>query len=1702
MKKIIVKIALLLAVLCSGQLIANVSPVSVNYNLDTYGVYPNYSQSLLLSDFVNTTSGGGSGNVTITNNVLTVSFSGSWSPKKMKLGVLKQLNVSPSLPDIDLGPLKTYAGTPIGLSLKIENNALVAYSSFFLNGISCVMQTNLASSASINITLLSNLYSCDSSGGGGGSSGSFKLEGGLATLSFSGGWSENCNLKTGQIAALGVIVPNTELGVIYSNGIATDYRAKIENNYLVFYVSGTVYPIPSNVNFSYSDVNLLSIEGGDANKNWTLSASYDTKGNKVAAGIAYFDDLGKSDVSLTKDFQNNKVWGTETIYDDKGWPFRTSFVAPSTLNSFEKTNFLRAYGTTGSGSVPQQVTISSPIVSSQNVRASQSISASSTIAANTTVNFTAPQIILTTNFTAGTGFTATAAAVNEDVAQPNLYQYYSDANTLEAYQATATHPFSEVMYDELNPGNTVKVIGGNKINGDWKTGFSYTLPAAQEMYYAYGTNFFDNNIDIDYYLPKKEFPQYDNLGLSSYFMRTITAENQVLPVESIPGSNLNIMMQLGAYPYAVKTNYPLERGKLYKVLIGGETRVVQIFNEINYRSETGGSFVNINVPVTVLAGSWDSYKDINILNQVSNVFNNTSNLIAALKCFKTITIDANGVENVSFTNTDGWLLANARSGGGSQYPVKSLIGPQGYIDIHLPQGCDGTLSFIGNASLYNVYNLKTGNLLTPAEKNNIAAGTYRIELVTKPNYSLGLTYINKSNGSINNVFSEDLGVTYNVNYYDYAVNVHNKTGQLIKSIQPNGYVAYSTIVPAPAHMIALNFATTYTYDTLGQVTTVTSPDEGTSRFAYRKDGQIRYSQNALQNDTKVSYTEYDSLGRPIESGVITGSAGIWTLAIANPDGALLTGIRSEQTFTIYDDYKDFTTSYAVPANLDLATIITSKGLNAAQYVPNNLSGNVAVTFNDSSFTWYSYDLYGRLEWMVQNLIGFGLKTVHYYYDHNGNVKKVIYQKDLASEMFVHQYNYQVDGALLTVATSVDNVTFKEHAKYKYYQTGELKRVELAQGLQGIDYVYTLGGALKSINHPSLEKANDPGGDANDVFGITLDYYNGDYLRSNRNISTSPTVAGLNQDNYDGNIKASRWSNRQKDVPDPLNEASASNKAQQRGYMYNYNPNKWLTQASFGNVSGNAISPATAFKEGNITYDKNGNILSLQRAKEDGTVIDNFTYNYGNGNNQLTHVDDAVVGNADIQDLKDQNTNNYGYDVLGRMTSNLAEGLTYTYNTQGLVTQIKKGTQLTVNLKYNERGHRIRKEVITNKGTGSITTDTEYNVVDLSGNVMGVYFERIGTVERPITLYQKENPIFGTSRLGVYTRATKSGAIARTSYEITDHLGNVRAVIQENPNLFSILLSYADYYAFGEQLPSRNTTSDYRYAFQGQELDKETGMEAFQLRLWDGRIGRWLSPDPYQYEDSPYLGMGNNPVFLIDPDGGRPTPYEAALMAAKTYGDSPLKLAGGWKKTRDFTKNLLHRQSGYLANLYSRKINGKIEFAYVYAGTQDLVDGLNDLTQSIGLATQYQEAYEVSNLINKRYKNSELTFIGHSLGGGLANFSALMSGRESITFNPAWISHATLHRYGLLNKSDFKITNYIMDGEILNKSQNHLTLFLNEKGKNLFVGGPPNTNKINTLQKHTIGPMVSSLKFLEDFILKPIFYKTQIDNTRINRDFRR
>ncbi len=210
----------------------------------------------------------------------------------------------------------------------------------------------------------------------------------------------------------------------------------------------------------------------------------------------------------------------------------------------------------------------------------------------------------------------------------------------------------------------------------------------------------------------------------------------------------------------------------------------------------------------------------------------------------------------------------------------------------------------------------------------------------------------------------------------------------------------------------------------------------------------------------------------------------------------------------------------------------------------------------------------------------------------------------------------------------------------------------------------------------------------------------------------------------------------------------------------------------------------------------------------------------------------------------------------QLVRNEMEDIDYIYNARGLVTEVGKDGQPLVKFFYNDRNQRVKKESYEN----GILASTTYYVRDVAGQVMAVYSDVVGDMALV------EQPIYGTGRVGV--AYTGMNNVKTYVYELTDHLGNVRALFTKNNN-DAVLEGYTDYYPFGMPMPNRSLLSadGYRYAFQGQEKDPETGKEAFQLRLWDGRIGRWLTTDPYGQYNSPYVGMGNNPMNGIDPDGG-------------------------------------------------------------------------------------------------------------------------------------------------------------------------------------------------------------------------------------------
>ncbi|MBK8805151.1 MAG: hypothetical protein IPO21_00305 [Bacteroidales bacterium] len=61
---------------------------------------------------------------------------------------------------------------------------------------------------------------------------------------------------------------------------------------------------------------------------------------------------------------------------------------------------------------------------------------------------------------------------------------------------------------------------------------------------------------------------------------------------------------------------------------------------------------------------------------------------------------------------------------------------------------------------------------------------------------------------------------------------------------------------------------------------------------------------------------------------------------------------------------------------------------------------------------------------------------------------------------------------------------------------------------------------------------------------------------------------------------------------------------------------------------------------------------------------------------------------------------------------------------------------------------------------------------------------------------------------------------------------------------------------------------YRFGYQGQfaEYDFETGYNHFEARLYNPRIGRWMTTDLAGQYWSPYLAMGNNWMNSVDSNG--------------------------------------------------------------------------------------------------------------------------------------------------------------------------------------------------------------------------------------------
>ncbi|MBX3257634.1 MAG: hypothetical protein KF862_26135 [Chitinophagaceae bacterium] len=298
-------------------------------------------------------------------------------------------------------------------------------------------------------------------------------------------------------------------------------------------------------------------------------------------------------------------------------------------------------------------------------------------------------------------------------------------------------------------------------------------------------------------------------------------------------------------------------------------------------------------------------------------------------------------------------------------------------------------------------------------------------------------------------------------------------------------------------------------------------------------------------------------------------------------GGLTTGTKRDVGITVYDNADAALSGYVSGYTQD---VFYSAGAVTVTKKYSSIVNNSPVAANLLSATWYNYDEEGKLLWHVQYIKDLGYKTTDYTYDLNGRLTERVYQKNTAAEYFAHKYEYDpATTNLWKVYTRTSSSgSWVQQAVYTYYLHGPLKRIDLAEGLQGIDYTYTLQGALKAINNN--DKTKDPGQDGisgvnaavkPDAFGMVLDYYTNDYLNARsgiqaiKGVNTTSTIAS---DNFTGNIKAMSWYSKK-----PVNTPAIPEDPV--AYVYQYDDKDQLIEANWGNNINFANTPAKHGRQG-------------------------------------------------------------------------------------------------------------------------------------------------------------------------------------------------------------------------------------------------------------------------------------------------------------------------------------------------------------------------------------------------------------------------------------------------------------------------------------------------------------------------------------------
>ena len=343
----------------------------------------------------------------------------------------------------------------------------------------------------------------------------------------------------------------------------------------------------------------------------------------------------------------------------------------------------------------------------------------------------------------------------------------------------------------------------------------------------------------------------------------------------------------------------------------------------------------------------------------------------------------------------------------------------------------------------------------------------------------------------------------------------------------------------------------------------------------------------------------------------------------------------------------------------------------------------------------------------------------------------------------------------------------------------------------------------------------------------------------------------------------------------------------QNYLFSYDGLGRLQESK--RLVANSLNDSKQYTEKNITYDSNGNILTLSRFGESATAPkDNFTFAYS-GDKIST-----LSGVTDYHTITSTNggngTNSYvqfDYDVNGNTTFDGLRNTSLTYNQLNTLTSIgnMSGTRYAT---YSFFADGAKYEVRDSLGGGRRYLGTFSQSITPTGNNSSSYTlttDEINTSSPLLVFYLVSNELEmaiddGNNAVSITRENISSKKQVRIVniessflplWRVSDHLGSVRVVLDDNANI----LEQNDYYPFGLRTDSGRayaTTTYNRQKYNGKEQQSSLigiNLIDYGARFYDPILTRWTTQDPLAEKyasTSPYVYCMGNPVRLVDPNG--------------------------------------------------------------------------------------------------------------------------------------------------------------------------------------------------------------------------------------------